>query len=196
MYSRVIIDPPVEPLTLTEVKLDRGVEHILHDDLLRGLIAAAREYVESYCGLSLVMQTRELVADQFETFYELPYGPVQSVLSVAYVDVNGVTQTVANTEWVAHINRYTATVTNAYDKIYPTARYELNAVRISYVAGFAPLSGSPTDYTASIPPGLKVAMKLLIGNWYENRESTSDRPQHEVPMTVMHLLGQHRRSWI
>lgn len=196
MYSSVIVAPPVEPLTLTEVKLDRAVEHTLHDDLLRGLIAAAREYVENYCSLSLVYQTRELVLDGFESVIELPYGPVQSLLTFQYINTEGVLTAVAATDYVTLIQRYNAEVMPAYSKFFPTPRNEAGAVRLTYTAGYPIAAGSPTDYTYNIPPGLKIAMKLLIGNWYENRESTSDRPQHEVPMAVMQLLGQHRRSWI
>ena len=196
MFSRVIIAPAVEPLSLAEIKLDRGVEHTLHDDLLTALIRSAREYVENYCSLSLVTQTRELILDQFDAIVVLPYGPVQSVSSVAYIDTNGVTQTLASTDWIAVVNRYAATVTSAYSKYFPATRYEMNAVTITYVAGYAPLSGSPTDYASNIPPGVLTAMKLLIGSWYENREATSDRPQHEVPLAVAHLLGQHRTSWL
>lgn len=196
MFTRVTVAPPVEPLTLTEVKLDRAVEHTLHDELLTALIRSAREYVENYCGLSLVTQTRELILDEFSTVITLPYGPVQSVSSVSYFDTNGVGQTLLSSQFALYANRYPPILTAAYGLYFPVTRFQENAVSVIYVAGYAPLAGSPTDYTYNIPPGIKTAMKLLIGNWYENRESTSDRPQHEVPMAVTHLLGQHRTSWI
>lgn len=196
MYSRVIVEPPVEPLTLTEVKLDRAVEHTLHDDLLTALIKTARSYVEDYCSLSLVYQTRELLLDGFESIIEIPFGPVQSLLTFQYVNTDGVLTAVTSTDYVSHVNRYNAVVVPAYSKYFPTPRYEPGAVRLVYTAGYPIAAGSPSDYTSGIPPGLKTAMKLLIGSWYENRESTSDRPQHEVPMAVTHLLGQHRTSWI
>lgn len=196
MFSRVKVAPPVEPLTLTEVKLDRGVEHTLHDDLLTALIRSAREYVENYCSLSLVTQTRELILDEFVTWVEIPYGPVQSLSSVTYVDALGVTQTLASNQTALHAYRYPPIVTAAYGLYFPVTRYQENAVTLTYVAGFEPLAGSPLDYTYNIPPGIKTAMKLMIGNWYENRESVSDRQMYEVPGAVSHLLGQHRTSWI
>lgn len=196
MYSRVIVAPPVEPLSLTEVKLDRAVEHTLHDDLLSGLIASAREYVENYCSLSLVYQTRELLLDGFESVIELPYGPVQSLLTFQYINTDGVLTAVASTDYVTLIQRYNAEVMPAYSKYFPTPRYEAGAVRLTYTAGYPIAAGSPSDYTSGIPPGLKTAMKLLIGGWYEFRESVAERAPTEVPMAVTHLLGQHRRSWL
>lgn len=196
MFSRVIVAPPVEPLTLTEVKLDRAVEHSLHDDLLTALIKTARSYVEDYCSLSLVYQTRELLLDGFESIIELPFGPVQSLLTFQYVNTDGVLTDVTATDYVSHVNRYNAVVVPAYSRYFPTPRYEPGAVRLTYTAGYPVAAGSPADYTSGIPPGLKTAMRLLVGNFYENREATSDRPQHEVPLAVSALLGQHRRSWL
>jgi hypothetical protein len=53
---------------------------------------------------------------------------------------------------------------------YPLTRQgELHAVRVTYVAGYAPSSDSPTDYTAKIDPRVKQAIKLLLTALYENR---------------------------
>ena len=42
---------------------------------------------------------------------------------------------------------------------------------VQYVAGYPPTEDVPPDYAANVPASIKVAMKLLIGNWYENREA-------------------------
>lgn len=138
-YS-VTVPPAVEPLTLAEVKLDRRVDHDLDDALLDGLIQAAREYCERYLGLSLITQTREAVMAAYpvDSPYAsdlLPYGPVQSVESVA-----------------GDVAPYTVT----------------------YVAGFPPkdMGEDPPDLAGNVPASIKVAMKLMIGDWYENRENT------------------------
>lgn len=196
MFSRVIVAPPVEPLSLAEIKLDRAVEHSLHDDLLTALIKTARDYVQDYCSLSLVFQTRELLLDGFESIIEIPFGPVQSLLTFQYVNTDGVLTDVTATDYVSHVNRYNAVVVPAYSRYFPAARYEPGAVRLTYTAGYPVAAGSPSDYTSAIPAGLKTAMRLLVGNFYENREATSDRQLHEVPLAVSALLGQHRTSWL
>ena len=44
---------------------------------------------------------------------------------------------------------------------------------VQYVAGYPPVEGSdPIDYVGNIPASYKLAMQLLIGDWYENRENT------------------------
>lgn len=195
MFSRVIVAPPVEPLTLTEVKLDRAVEHSLHDDLLTALIKTARSYVEDYCTLSLIYQTRELILDAFSNSVEIPYGPVQSVEAIEYVDTNGITTTLGVANYTVNVNRYAAMIAPAWGLYFPATRWQANAVVVRYIAGYEPV-GSPADYTYNVPAGIKTAMKLLIGGWYEHRESVAERAPTEVPMAVMHLLGQHRRSWL
>lgn len=152
--STVTIGPAVEPLTLAEVKLDRALEHNLHDDLLTGLIVASREYCEHYTGSSLVTQTREVVVPAYVEGMALPYGPVQEVS----VSEDGPPYTV------------------------------------TYVAGYPPTDDEPPDYAANVPSSIKTAMKLLIGNWYENREASVTGSTNVVlELGVRALLDAYRR---
>ena len=82
MVSRVIVPPPVEPLTLAEVRLDRAIDNDLQDELLTRAIKSAREYVEGLAGVSLVTQTREVNLTRYTAGdLDLPFGPVQSIVT-------------------------------------------------------------------------------------------------------------------
>jgi gp6-like head-tail connector protein len=152
--STVTIGPPVEPLTLDEVKLDRRVDHDLDDELLTVLIQASREYCERYTGSSLVTQTREVIVPAYVDGMALPFGPVQTVT----VSEDGPPYTV------------------------------------TYVAGYPPTDDDPPDYAANVPASFKVAMKLLIGNWYENREATvTGTINTTLELAVRQLLDFFRR---
>jgi uncharacterized phiE125 gp8 family phage protein len=191
MYNRVIVAPPVEPLTLAQVKLDRAIEHSLHDDLLSALITAAREYVEQYCGISIITQTREAAFDAFTTYLDLDYGPVQSVSAVEYQDSDS--SVVAFTQYVANLYGHSPRVSLAYNATWPTSAVVANAITVRYVAGFAPVAGSPTDYTGNVPQALRTAMKLLIGNWYENREATiTGTINQALELGVSAILDRYR----
>jgi uncharacterized phiE125 gp8 family phage protein len=171
MYSRVIVAPPVEPLTLAEVRLDRAVEHSLHDAMLSAMIVAARQYVERYCQISIVTQTREAGFDGFDApQIELPYGPVQSVISLEYVGADGTATAIS--DYQSNLFGASPVLMPAYGQAWPALTANLNAVTVRYVAGYEPVAGSPTDYTSNVPEALKIAMRLLVGNWYENREAT------------------------
>lgn len=170
MYSRVIVQPPVEPLTLDEVKVDRSVDHNLHDAILTSLITAARQYVEKYCESSLVTQTREAGYDDFCSTVLLPYGPVQEVISLEYVATDGSATPI--TDYQADLYGGTPQLRPAFGTMWPYLGASLNAVKVRYVAGYPALEASPTDYVANVPEAIKTAMRLLVGNWYENREAS------------------------
>jgi len=68
-------------------------------------------------------------------------------------------------------------------------------VTVRYVAGFTPVAGSPTDYVSSVPGPIKVAMKLLIGNWFQNREATvTGTINTTLDLAVEMLLTQYKLS--
>jgi uncharacterized phiE125 gp8 family phage protein len=171
MYSRVIVAPPVEPVTLAEAKLDRAIDHSLHDDLLTGLIQAAREYCENFCQRSIITQTRETSFDAFDTVLELPYGPVQEITAVEYVAGDGTVTAI--TDYEANIYGDVASIVASYGTLWPsTVGATLNVVTVRYIAGYAAVAGSPTDYRSNVPQSFRTAIKLLVGNWYENREAS------------------------
>lgn len=192
MYSRVLVAPPVEPLTLAQVKLDRAIDHTEHDSKLTGLITAAREYVEQFCQLSMVTQTRESGFDSFTTFLNLPYGPVQEVTAVEYTATDGTVTAIAS--YASDLYGPVPRVSAAYNELWPTAVQTVpNAVKVRYVAGYATVAGSPTDYTSNIPQALKTAMYLLIGNWYENREATiTGTINQALEIGVASILDRYR----
>ena len=65
---------------------------------------------------------------------------------------------------------------------------------VQYVAGYPPTDDIPPDYAANVPASIKVAMKLLIGHWYENREaSVTGVTNAVVELGVRALLDFYRR---
>lgn len=52
------------------------------------------------------------------------------------------------------------------------------------------MTGKPHD--ADYPATLRHAALLLIGNWFNNREGTTDKPLSQVPLAFDMLLFAHR----
>lgn len=197
MRNRVITQPAVEPITLAEMKTHLRVSTTDQDDLITSLIIAAREYVEAYCGRSLVTQTREQLQDAFidgvtpivqyemmgwsMTPIRVYYGPIQSVSSIKYIDSNGDQQTVDATFYELDIYSEPARIVPAYLRYWPVARYKQDAISITYIAGY-PGTGSPLDLAGGIPRMLKAAIKLLVAQWYEFREATVEFRGGDVPI--------------
>lgn len=108
--------PAIEPVTLSEVKAALGIEpaDTTRDALLARLITAAREAAEAYTGRAFITQTITLLLDDFPgrrvggAWWDgvrqaarsdlesrqaapiyLPRPPLQSITSVAFIDVDG-----------------------------------------------------------------------------------------------------------
>ena len=86
-----------------------------------------------------------------------------------------------------------ARVTLAYGKYFPDfTPYPVSSVRIRYTAGYK--TGGPD--CLKIPEEIKQALKLLIGHFYENRESVVvGTVANKVPFSVEALLYPFRVSW-
>lgn len=188
--------PATEPVSSAEAKAHCKIEVTEDDTLVASLITAARQHVESYTRLALVTQTWDLSLD-FEWPIEtvrgvrqrrivLPKQPVQSVTSITYYDVNGDSQTLAADQYVlAKIDTGDWVIDQAYGVTWPTLRDRLGAVVVRVVAGYGNAS--------AVPQALKQAMLLLIGHWYEQRETVNVvNITSEIPFTTKALLAPYR----
>lgn len=161
-----ISGPASEPVTLAEAKLHLRVDDDLtaDDDLIRDLIAAAREFCEETLGRALVLQTWKLSLDYFHSWeIRLPRPPLSSVTEIKYVDSgSGVLTVLSPTLYDVDAASRPGRITPTWAGYWPAVRRHPNAVQITYTAGVA-------DVTAT-PRCVKQAMLLLIGHWYVNRE--------------------------
>lgn len=166
------------------------------DTLIAVLTKAAREKIEIETRRALVTQTQVLRLDQFplgsDEAIVVPNAPLQSVTSVQYVDEYGQTQTLDAAAYTADIYSEPGRIQPAYGYDWPLARIQPNAVTVTFVAGYAPGTGSPTDYAENVPQGLKQAIKLLVGHWYENREASGPANMVKLPMAVDSLIWNYR----
>ncbi len=152
------------------------------DPQLTQWITAARSFVESFTHRQLITATWDLQLDGFPATWStvsvetrqvdggaiwIPKPPLVSITSVSYVDTSGATQVWASSNYTvdnpqgptARLGR----VVPAWSIYYPVTRTVPNAATVRFVAGYGAAS--------AVPSGMKAAMKLLIGNWYVNREA-------------------------
>jgi uncharacterized phiE125 gp8 family phage protein len=191
---QVTVAPTEEPLDLDEAKGQCGLlGNIAHDTLLQGLITAARIYCERATGKAFITQTLKLTRDCFPDYREeyvlrLPRPPLQSLtpdadhltLGIEYDDTQGVTQTLAASEYVIDTACEPGRVGLVLGAVWPLTIDQLGVVRVTYLAGY----GARAD----VPQTIKQAMLLLIGHWFENREAvgTAGGP---LALAVGSLLG-------
>ena len=153
----IITHPTVEPVTLTEVKAQLGIQSTdtASDTVLTRHITEARKWAEGYMRRSLMPQTHERRLDAFVEQIELPLPPVASVSSVKYIDADGVLTTVDAADYTLDTTPLVPFVRPVYGESWPSPRDESSAVRVQYVAGYAVSALAPaktiTAITAATP---------------------------------------------
>lgn len=170
---------------------DNSPPQYVEADRIEKLIRAAREYCEEETEISLVQKTLEVTQDSFyPSRIELPYGPVRSVVSVYYLDPDGVDTLLAADQYRLDIYGSIEALIPAYDVTLPDVRRDTNSIRVRYTAGY-PSTDSPPE---EIPELARQAMHLLISHLFHNREAVDDARLAEVPLGVRSLLGKIRRG--
>jgi uncharacterized phiE125 gp8 family phage protein len=162
--------PIAEPVTLQAAKTQVRRRDTTDDDVLLEdvLIPAARERAEQATRRQFITATYDLKLDGgFPGEIVLPLPPLQSVLSVTYVDEDGATQTLATDQYTVDApsgpRALRGRIVPAYNVSWPGTRSQINAVTVRFVAGYG-------STHASVPPRLKMAMLTDIATLYENRE--------------------------
>lgn len=134
-------------------------------------IPGARDWCEQYLGRSIAVQILEVSTQGFPlTSFSLPLGPVLSVISVQYADVDGNVQLMPDTDYAVDTFASPAVLRLTYGASWPTALDAVNSVTIQYEAGYSLAGDSPQ--INPLPYGIKVGLSLMLGHLYENRENS------------------------
>jgi uncharacterized phiE125 gp8 family phage protein len=175
-------NPTTTPVTVSEAKDQISLLSNDHDTTIDRLIKAATEAAEKYTGRALITQTWRLALNSFPVReIRLPRPTLQSITSIQYVDENGTLQTLGASLYDATADLEPARVEPAYGEVWPATRCEREAVRITYVAGYG-------DASTSVPESIRHAILLMVSQWFEYREPTSEKSIKEIPMSACWLL--------
>jgi uncharacterized phiE125 gp8 family phage protein len=180
-------------LTLTRAKLhlrlattaEEAQTYTDEDAIIQGLIDSAYRHAEHYTQAALLSRTETLVLDAFPVGsgkIELPWAPVVAIESLEYIDPDGNGQPLDAQALRLDTRPIYPTLAPQWGTEWPRTTDEPECITITATVGYA-----------QTPPDIEVALLLLlIGHWYENRESVSSSGHQEVPMGVDMLLAPHR----
>jgi len=122
-----------------------------------------------------------------ENVIELSKPPLQAPLvSLKYIDPDGVEQTLATTEYEVDTTVEPGQVRLAYNKSWPSIRRQKDAIRIQFKAGYGG--------AVAVPEMHKAAIKLHVGHLFENRELSADTKIELIDFTWKHLAQMARWS--
>ena len=182
-----LAQPVSEPVTLAEAKAHLRVTASDENDLISALIVAARQYCENLSGRTLAPRNFLQTLDRFPDGggdITLRRSPVTAVASVYYYSLETTnTLMVLNTDYRMDLQQIPARIrlplgTTLWKNAYTTD----DAVRITYTAG-----------AVSAPTAAKQTILLLVGHWFENRESVViGGGGREIDCTVSSLMDSFR----
>lgn len=185
MVLEVLTAPDVEPVSLEEAKLHLKVEVDEDDDLVTGMIAAARQWAEGFLNRAIITQelrlslpcfpggadlervTQQLGAGFPGGVIELPMPRLQSVDEVAYIDLDGAGQTLAEGAegYQVDLRSVPGRLAPAYNRSWPSTRAGVfNAVSITYTAGYG-------DAADDVPQCVRRGILIVVGGLHENRQA-------------------------
>lgn len=186
MSLSLVTGPTLEPVSLLEAKEHCRVSISDDDGLLAGYLIAARDFAEGFIGRKLMTQTWDVRLDWFPSCIEVPIGPLQSVTYIQYVDTAGATQTLSSAVYQVDASSLVARIAPAYQQTWPTIRDQMNAVTLRVVVGYG---SNPGD----VPESIRQAILMLVGHWYENRETINvGNITGEIPFSARALLWPNR----
>ncbi len=214
MSLSLVTPPTEEPISVDELRTHLRLEGAddSENSLLSGLIEAARLRVETETRRQVVTATYDMFLDEFPQrkasddwgvdsalppqdrefgrklsldAIEFPLPPLQSVVSVQYLDGNEDLQTVSSSVYRVDAVSEPGRVIPAPDSFWPVGTSRVpNAVQIRFIAGYGDAS--------EVPASVKVAIKELCGHWYENREAVSAVRLMEIPLGISAILAPNR----
>jgi uncharacterized phiE125 gp8 family phage protein len=185
MNPILIGGPAVEPVGLAEMKAHLRLDHDAEDDLVAGLVKAARLMVEAASRRILVEQHWRLVLDRWprEASLTLPLAPLIAVDRIAVAGADGEETELAPESYDA-------------DPLSDPPRLVLTA---SLPAPGRPRRGIAIDLRAGfgaaaedVPSSLRLAVKILVARWFENRGDIAGA--QELPPEALALLAPFRRA--
>lgn len=161
------------PVTLDEAKAHCRVTFNDDDDLITQLIKAATHELETRTQRTLCETTYTEVLDNFpEAGIKLAMPPLLSVQSIVYFDETGAQLTLSSNDYIVDTHSEPGWVFCVPDKQWPATQNRINAVTITYKAGYL-AGGTATQQRDAVPRDLRAWLLIRIATLYENRESVS-----------------------
>lgn len=194
MNRPVLVTPPEGfPITLAEAKAHLKVNWDDEDGVITAFIMAAVSYLDGWSGIlgrCLVEQTWRIDYSQFCQELPLPLAPVTSIAGITWRNSEGQISTIDDDEYLLEVDSAGNSFVrfrNAY--AFPSGLYERDAISVTFVAGYP----ADEDDISTVPGALKVAILLLVAEWFNNRETSVPGSVAELPFAVNALISPFRR---
>ena len=189
MSLKQSIPPSTLAVTVSDTKEWIRVDTDDDNELIAELIDAGVHYFENATNRQLITATWTLKLATFPNNggdLIMTVSPLQSVNSVTYVNTSDEVTTWHSDNYVVDTDSNVGRLRPAYNIDYPSdvRGYDQDVI-VHFKAGYG-------DEASDIPCAASTAIKLLVGNWYENRESNAPISLQPVPMALEAFIWQFK----
>lgn len=163
-----VVTPPADVVISTaDLKTHLRVDHDDEDDQIAAALAAAVGEIEApngWLGRSLITQTLRLTYDcEPPDLILIPGSPVQAISAVEYRQTDNTFATVAASDYHSDLTCSPARLWA--ERSWPATRGGPDQFRVTYTAGYG-------DAGTDVPALIKQWLKMRVGDWYRDRETT------------------------
>lgn len=162
-HPTVVVAASSYPVSLQEAKDHLRVTGSETDNYITSLIKAATVRIEKELGIALIERTFEIKFDSFANQIALPNGPVEEVVSVKYLDEDGIEQTAGTELYSTDLGHEQGWIILNSGLSWPATYPVPNAVTIRYKAGHTAIRDEDRGIVQSI--------FILLSFFYDNRGS-------------------------
>jgi len=210
--TRVTVPPASEPVTLADVKAQARVTTSADDAFLTALITVCRKTLEEQLGMAFMSTTIVQTMDAFPGYgqpwwagtrtahanvlqaypdtIELMHRPISAVSSVKTYDISDTSTTVDPTVYQTDLSdpMVPSRIMLRRGESWPTELRDMNAVEVTYIAGF----GAAVD----VPGDIKQAIMQMVTFLYDSRGgcdcSSGSAAACMLPCGAEILVSQYR----
>jgi uncharacterized phiE125 gp8 family phage protein len=174
MALTLVTAPLADPVSVADIRAHLRIDSELEDALLVRYLQAALNRLEGRDGWlnrAFITQTWDWTLDGFPSGAALsvPLPPLQSVVSIQYIDTEGFGQTMSALDYVVDTKSEPGWIAPAYGRSFPSTQPAFNTVTIRFVCGYGP---GPT----AVPAAIRLALLGMVGDAYEHRVTAGDIP--------------------
>jgi uncharacterized phiE125 gp8 family phage protein len=174
----------LQPVDLEEAQIHTRADCAEEEVLLGSLISVATQAATDRLQRALVPTRYRLTLDSFPDAIELLMPPIMSVESVKYIDTTGTQQTLDPQDYYLDSVSEPGYLVPAAGRTWPATQDRINAVEVEYTAGYP---------DSAIPTPIKQWILLALGDMYNNRERSAEKPA--VPQNFADCLLDTYRLW-
>ena len=173
-------------LTTAEAKTHLKVDTDADDTYIDNLVSAATESAQIFTNRYFINTTITQYGDTWSDMATLFKSQVNTITHIKYYDSDNSEQTLATSVYLSDIIHQPARIALKPNQSFPDLADRISAIECQYIVGYGGVA-------SKVPQGIREAVLLIVGNWYENRqEVVVGRIATELPKSAQYLLEQFK----